>query len=241
MARYTGPKLKLSRREGTDLFLKSSRRAFDSKAKADSKPGQHGRISGARQSDYGTQLREKQKLKRMYGVLERQFRRYYQEASSRKGNTGEHLIMLLESRLDNVVYRMGFGATRAEARQLVSHRAITINGDTAGIASMRVRPGDLVGVREKARKQGRIAEALTLAGQTGFPSWVDVDTTKLEGKFKSTPERSDVAKDVNESLVVELVFAISVRVEPVSADTGNKFSDRVGQPVRCNRPSALSA
>ncbi len=134
MARYTGPKLKLSRREGTDLFLKSSRRAFDSKAKADSKPGQHGRISGARQSDYGTQLREKQKLKRMYGVLERQFRRYYQEASSRKGNTGEHLIMLLESRLDNVVYRMGFGATRAEARQLVSHRAIAINGETAGIA-----------------------------------------------------------------------------------------------------------
>jgi small subunit ribosomal protein S4 len=204
VARYTGPKLKLSRREGTDLFLKSSRRAFDSKAKADSKPGQHGRISGARQSDYGTQLREKQKLKRMYGVLERQFRRYYQEASSRKGNTGEHLIMLLESRLDNVVYRMGFGATRAEARQLVSHRAITVNGESAGIASMRVRPGDMVAVREKARKQGRIAEALTLAGQTGFPSWVDVDTTKLEGKFKATPDRSDVAKDVNESLVVEL-------------------------------------
>lgn len=204
MARYTGPKLKLSRREGTDLFLKSSRRAFDSKAKADSKPGQHGRISGARQSDYGTQLREKQKLKRMYGVLERQFRRYYQEASSRKGNTGEHLIMLLESRLDNVVYRMGFGATRAEARQLVSHRAITINGDTAGIPSMRVRAGDLVAVREKARKQGRITEALTLAGQAGFPSWVDVDTTKLEGKFKSAPERGDVAQDVNESLVVEL-------------------------------------
>ena len=204
MARYTGPKLKLSRREGTDLFLKSSRRAFDSKAKADSKPGQHGRISGARQSDYGTQLREKQKLKRMYGVLERQFRRYYHEASSRKGNTGEHLIMLLESRLDNVVYRMGFGATRAEARQLVSHRAITINGDTAGIPSMRVRAGDLVAVREKARKQGRITEALTLAGQAGFPSWVDVDTAKLEGKFKSAPERGDVAQDVNESLVVEL-------------------------------------
>ena len=204
MARYTGPKLKLSRREGTDLFLKSSRRAFDSKAKADSKPGQHGRTSGARQSDYGTQLREKQKLKRMYGVLERQFRRYYHEASSKKGNTGEHLIMLLESRLDNVVYRMGFGATRAEARQLVSHRAIQLNGETAGIASMRVRAGDLIAVREKARKQGRIAESLTLAGQTGFPSWVDVDPAKLEGKFKSTPDRADVAKDVNESLVVEL-------------------------------------
>ncbi len=154
MARYTGPKLKLSRREGTDLFLKSSRRAFDSKAKADSKPGQHGRISGARQSDYGTQLREKQKLKRMYGVLERQFRRYYQEASSRKGNTGEHLIMLLESRLDNVVYRMGFGATRAEARQLVSHRAITINGETAGIASMRVRAGDLIARARKGAQAG---------------------------------------------------------------------------------------
>jgi small subunit ribosomal protein S4 len=204
VARYTGPKLKLSRREGTDLFLKSSRRAFDSKAKADSKPGQHGRISGARQSDYGTQLREKQKLKRMYGVLERQFRRYYQEASQRKGNTGEHLIMLLESRLDNVVYRMGFGSTRAEARQLVSHRAITLNGDTAGIPSMHVRVGDVIAVREKAKKQGRIAEAVGLAEQSGFPSWVEVDSKKLEGKFKSNPDRGDVAQDVNESLVVEL-------------------------------------
>jgi small subunit ribosomal protein S4 len=173
VARYTGPKLKLSRREGTDLFLKSSRRAFDSKAKADSKPGQHGRISGARQSDYGTQLREKQKVKRMYGVLERQFRRYYQEAARRKGNTGEHLLILLESRLDNVVYRMGFGSTRAEARQLVSHRAIAVNGETAGIASMLVRPGDVISVREKAKKQGRIQEALSLAEGTGFPSWVD--------------------------------------------------------------------
>jgi small subunit ribosomal protein S4 len=204
VARYTGPKLKLSRREGTDLFLKSSRRAFDSKAKADSKPGQHGRTSGARQSDYGTQLREKQKVKRMYGVLERQFRRYYQEASRRKGNTGEHLIMLLESRLDNVVYRMGFGATRAEARQLVSHRAITLNGEAAGIPSMRVKPGDIIVVREKAKKQGRIQEALTLAGQTGFPSWVDVDAQKMEGKFKQLPDRGEVAQDVNESLVVEL-------------------------------------
>ena len=204
MARYTGPKLKLSRREGTDLFLKSSRRAFDSKAKADSKPGQHGRISGARQSDYGTQLREKQKLKRMYGVLERQFRRYYQEASRRKSNTGEHLIMLLESRLDNVVYRMGFGATRAEARQLVSHRAIALNGETAGIASMRVKTGDIIAVREKAKKQGRIQEAMTLAEQSGLPSWVDVDSKKLEGRFKQLPDRGEVAQDVNESLVVEL-------------------------------------
>jgi small subunit ribosomal protein S4 len=204
MARYTGAKLKLSRREGTDLFLKSARRALDSKCKADSKPGQHGRISGARMSDYGVQLREKQKVKRMYGVLERQFRRYFAEADRRKGNTGANLIALLESRLDNVVYRMGFGSTRAEARQLVSHCAVTVNGETANIPSMLIKAGDLIAIREKAKKQGRIAEALTLAGQSGFPSWVDVDTTKLEGKFRSVPERGEVAQDINESLVVEL-------------------------------------
>jgi small subunit ribosomal protein S4 len=204
MARYTGPKLKLSRREGTDLFLKSARRALDTKCKADSKPGQHGRISGARTSDYGVQLREKQKVKRMYGVLERQFRRYFAEASRRKGNTGARLIELLESRLDNVVYRMGFGSTRAEARQLVSHCSILLNGQTANIASMLVKPGDVITVKDKAKKQARIAEALTLAGQSGFPSWVSVDLTKLEGTFKALPDRSDVAQDVNESLVVEL-------------------------------------
>ena len=204
MARYLGPKAKLSRREGTDLFLKSARRSLADKAKFDSKPGQHGRTSGQRMSDFGLQLREKQKVKRMYGVLERQFRRYYQEAARRKGNTGEHLLMLLESRLDNVVYRMGFGSTRAEARQLVSHRAITLNGETASIASMLVRPGDVVSVREKARKQGRIQESLSLAEQTGFPSWVEVDAKKMEGKFKSTPDRQEIAQDVNESLVVEL-------------------------------------
>jgi small subunit ribosomal protein S4 len=204
MARYTGAKLKLSRREGTDLFLKSARRALDTKCKADSKPGQHGRVSGARTSDYGTQLREKQKVKRMYGVLERQFRRYFSEASRRKGNTGEALIALLESRLDNVVYRMGFGSTRAEARQLVSHCAITLNGTVANIPSMLVKPGDLISVREKAKKQTRITEALSLAEQSGFPSWVDVDLNKMEGKFKQMPDRSDVAQDVNESLVVEL-------------------------------------
>ena len=204
MARYLGPKAKLSRREGTDLFLKSARRAISDKAKFDSKPGQHGRTSGSRTSDFGLQLREKQKVKRMYGVLERQFRRYYQEAARRKGNTGEHLLLLLESRLDNVVYRMGFGSTRAEARQLVSHRAIAINGQTAGIASMLVKPGDVITVREKAKKQGRIQEALTLAEQSGFPSWVDVDSKKMEGKFKSTPDRQEIAQDVNESLVVEL-------------------------------------
>ena len=204
MARYTGPKLKQSRREGTDLFLKSARRALDTKCKADSKPGQHGRISGARTSDYGVQLREKQKVKRMYGVLERQFRRYFAEASRRKGNTGARLIELLESRLDNVVYRMGFGSTRAEARQLVSHCLITLNGETANIPSMLVKPGDVITVRDKAKKQARIAEALSLAEQSGFPNWVEVNKDKLEGKFKALPDRADVAQDVNESLVVEL-------------------------------------
>lgn len=204
MARYTGPKLKLSRREGTDLMLKSARRALDTKCKADSKPGQHGRISGARTSDFGVQLREKQKVKRMYGVLERQFRRYFAEAARIKGNTGANLIALLESRLDNVVYRMGFGSTRAEARQLVSHNLITINGATASIASMIVKPGDVITVRERAKKQLRIADALSLAEQSGFPSWVEVDPKKMEGKFKTAPDRSDVAQDVNESLVVEL-------------------------------------
>ena len=163
MARYTGPKLKLSRREGTDLFLKSARRALDTKCKADSKPGQHGRISGARNSDFATQLREKQKVKRMYGVLERQFRRYFAEADRIKGNTGENLIGLLESRLDNVVYRMGFGSTRAEARQLVSHCAITLNGKTVNVPSVIVKAGDLIAIRERSRKQLRINEALQLA------------------------------------------------------------------------------
>jgi small subunit ribosomal protein S4 len=204
MARYTGPKLKLSRREGTDLFLKSARRSLDSKCKADSKPGQHGRTSGARLSDYGVQLREKQKIKRMYGLLERQFRRYFAEAGRRKGNTGSNLITLLESRLDNVVYRMGFGSTRSEARQLVSHGAIALNGRTASVASMLVSAGDTVSVRERARKQGRVQEALSLAEQSGFPSWVEVDPKKFEGRFKAAPERGDVAQDINESLVVEL-------------------------------------
>ncbi len=204
MARYTGPKAKLSRREGTDLFLKSARRSLDSKCKADSKPGQHGRTSGQRTSDYGVQLREKQKVKRMYGVLERQFRRYFAEATRRKGNTGEHLLMLLESRLDNVVYRMGIASTRAEARQLVSHRAIAVNGATLNIPSAIVKPNDIVAVREKSRTQARIQDALNLADQNGFPSWVSVDKTKMEGTFKSLPERSDIAADINESLIVEL-------------------------------------
>ena len=204
MARYIGPKAKLSRREGTDLFLKSARRSLDSKCKLDSKPGQHGRTSGARTSDYGNQLREKQKVKRMYGILERQFRRYFAEADRRKGNTGENLLKLLESRLDNVAYRMGFGSTRAEARQLVSHKALTVNGEVVNIASYQVKSGDVVAVREKAKKQARILEALSLAEQSGMPSWVSVDAKKMEGIFKSMPDRSEIANDVNESLIVEL-------------------------------------
>jgi len=204
LARYIGPKCKLSRREGTDLFLKSARRSFDSKCKSESKPGQHGRTSGARTSDYGLQLREKQKLKRMYGVLEKQFRKYFAEADRRRGNTGETLIQLLESRLDNVVYRMGFGSTRAEARQLVNHRAIELNGRTADIASIIVKPGDVVAVREKARSQVRIRESLDLATGIGLPQWVEVDASKLTGTFKQAPDRVDVARDVNEAMVVEL-------------------------------------
>jgi small subunit ribosomal protein S4 len=204
MARYTGPKCKLSRREGTDLFLKSARRPLESKCKLDSKPGQHGRTSGARTSDYGLQLREKQKLKRMYGVLEKQFRKYFVEAERRRGNTGETLIQLLESRLDNVVYRMGFGSTRAEARQLVAHRAIEINGRTADVPSMMVKAGDVVTIREKAKKQSRIKESIDLATGIGLPQWVQVDTTALSGVFKQVPDRADVARDINESMVVEL-------------------------------------
>ncbi len=204
MARYLGPKAKLSRREGTDLFLKSARRSLDSKCKLDSKPGQHGRTSGSRPSDYGLQLREKQKVRRMYGVLERQFRRYMAEAERRRGNTGVTLFQLLESRLDNVVYRMGFGSTRAEARQLVSHRSVAVNGQTVNIASAMVRPNDVVMVREKAKKQARVQDSLNLAEQSGFPSWVTVDKTKMEGVFKNVPDRSDIASDINESLIVEL-------------------------------------
>ena len=204
MARYTGPSCKLSRREGTDLSLKSARRSLDSKCKLDSKPGQHGRTSGARTSDYGKQLREKQKVKRMYGVLEKQFRRYFAEASRRKGNTGETLLQLLESRLDNVVYRMGFGSTRAEARQLVSHKAIMVNGKAVNIPSYSVKLNDVVSIREKSKTQARIVESVTLAEQMGFPLWVNVDAKKLEGSFKSIPDRADLSQEINESLIVEL-------------------------------------
>ncbi|MEI6200277.1 MAG: 30S ribosomal protein S4 [Actinomycetota bacterium] len=204
MARYLGPKAKLSRREGTDLFLKSARRAIGDKAKFDSKPGQHGRTSGARTSDYGLQLREKQKVKRMYGVLERQFRRYFEEADRRRGNTGANLLFLLESRLDNVVYRMGFGSTRAEARQLVSHKAITVNGSSVNIPSYMVKAGDVIALREKSKKQNRVVEALQLAAQVGMPAWVEVNADKAEGVFKSVPDRDQFAADINESMIVEL-------------------------------------
>ena len=204
MARYIGPKAKLSRREGTDLFLKSARRSIADKAKFDTKPGQHGRTSGQRTSDYGLQLREKQKVKRMYGVLEKQFRRYFETADRKRGNTGANLLSLLECRLDNVVYRMGFGSTRAEARQLVSHKAITVNGQSVNIPSFSVKEGDVVALREQSKKQARVVEALQLAGQVGFPAWVEVSADKAEGTFKKSPDRDEFAADINESLIVEL-------------------------------------
>jgi small subunit ribosomal protein S4 len=203
MARYLGPKLKLSRREGTDLFLKSGVRAIDSKCKIDTAPGQHGARKG-RLSDYGLQLREKQKVRRLYGVLEKQFRGYYKEAARRKGNTGENLLQLLEGRLDNVVYRMGFGATRAEARQLVSHKAIMVNGSVVNVPSFNISPNDVVSIREKAKKQARIKAALELFDQREKPTWLEVDKDKMEGTYKRFPERSDLSADINEQLIVEL-------------------------------------
>lgn len=203
MARYIGPKCKLARREGTDLMLKSPTRALDSKCKMEKVPGQHG-DRRTRISDYGVQLREKQKVRRIYGVLERQFRNYYKAASRMKGSTGENLLQLLEGRLDNVVYRMGFGVTRSEARQLVSHKAILVNGKAVNIPSYQVAPGDVISVRERARKQLRIQEALGVAEQIGAPDWVEVDSKKMEGVYKAVPERSELPPDINESLVVEL-------------------------------------
>ena len=204
MARLLGPKAKLSRREGTDLFLKSARRAISDKSKFESKPGQHGRTSGSRTSDFGLQLREKQKVKRMYGVLERQFRRYFAEAERRKGNTGANLLMLLESRLDNVVYRMGFGSTRAEARQLVSHKGITVNGNVVNISSYLVKAGDAVAVREKSKKQLRVTDSVKLAESIGLPEWVKVDVAKLEGVFTKAPDRDQFGAEIKEALIVEL-------------------------------------
>lgn len=203
MARYIGPKCKLSRREGVDLFLKSAARPLASKCNAERPPGQHG-ARRMRLSDYGLQLREKQKLRRMYGVLERQFRNYYKKAAQRKGSTGENLLKLLECRLDNVVYRMGFGSTRAEARQLVSHRTVMVNDQVVNIPSYQVKPDDVVSIREKSRNQVRIQNALQLAQSIGLADWVDVDSSKLSGVFKRVPDRGDLPADINESLVVEL-------------------------------------
>ncbi|EEW09655.1 30S ribosomal protein S4 [Vibrio mimicus VM573] len=198
-----GPKLKLSRREGTDLFLKSGVRAIDTKCKIDNAPGVHGARRG-RLSEYGVQLREKQKVRRIYGVLEKQFRNYYKEAARLKGNTGENLLQLLEGRLDNVVYRMGFGATRAEARQLVSHKAILVNGKVVNVPSFNVAANDVVAIREKAKKQSRIKAALEVAEQREKPTWIEVDVNTMEGTFKRLPERSDLSADINEQLIVEL-------------------------------------
>jgi small subunit ribosomal protein S4 len=204
MARYLGPKCKLSRREGTDLFLKSGVRPLEGKCKLEVPPGG---IKGERKqrlSDYGLQLREKQKLRRMYGVLEKQFRNYYIKASGRPGATGSTLLQMLEGRLDNVVYRMGFASTRSEARQLVSHKSISVNGDVVGIPSYQCKAGDVVAVREKAQKQLRISAALQIKSQVGFPQWVDVDEKKFSGTFKQLPDREDILPDINENLVVEL-------------------------------------
>lgn len=203
MARYIGPKCKLSRREGMDLSLKSPARPLESKCNLERPPGQHGGRR-PRLSDYGMQLREKQKLRRIYGILERQFANYYKEAARRKGSTGENLLKLLETRLDNVTYRMGFGVTRAEARQLVSHRAILVNGQRVNIPSYQVSPQDVVSIHDKSRNQTRIQYALQLAQNRGFVDWVDVDADKMTGIFKRVPDRSDLPADINESLVVEL-------------------------------------
>ena len=204
MARYIGPKLKLSRREGTDLGLKSGVKPYDVKTKKAARPpGQHG-VSRNKSSEYSLQLREKQKVKRIYGVLERQFANYYKEAARKRGATGENLLAMLESRLDNVVYRMGFGSTRAEARQLVNHKGIEVNGQTVNIASYQVKTDDVITIRQKAKKQARITEALELADKIGFPAWVSVDRQKMEAVFKSVPERIDLDRDINEQLIVEL-------------------------------------
>lgn len=203
MARYLGPSCKLSRREGTDLFLKSRGKSLDGKCKLDQRPGQHG-AKRTRNSDYALQLRAKQRLRRIYGVLEKQFRNYYKAADSQKGATGQNLLDILESRLDNVVYRMGYASTRAEARQLVSHKAIVVNDRTINVPSYQVAAGDLVKIREKSKSQQRIKDALTVAEQYGFPSWVEVNTKDMSGTFKSVPDRAELGAEINEQLVVEL-------------------------------------
>ena len=204
MARYLGPKCKLSRREGTDLFLKSGIKPLESKCKLEVPPGGIKGDRRTRLSGYGVQLREKQKLRRMYGVLERQFRIYYTKAAGRPGSTGENLLRFLEGRLDNVVYRMGFATTRAEARQLVGHKAIKVNGETVNVPSYQCAAGDVIAVREKSQSQARIAAALAIATQVGLPDWVDVDSAKFTGTLKALPDRDQILPDINENLVVEL-------------------------------------
>jgi small subunit ribosomal protein S4 len=205
MARYIGPSCKLARREGTDLFLKSPARSLSDKCKLEQKPGQHGAAKKGKSSDYSAQLREKQKVRRMYGVLERQFRVYFARAAQRKGSTGENLLRLLETRLDNVVYRMGFAVTRAQARQLVGHGGIMVNGKRVDLPSYQLKTGDQVQIAERAKEQLRIKEALTLSQQMDLaPSWVEVDAAKLSGSVKQLPERSDVSAEINENLIVEL-------------------------------------
>ncbi|MCB1552289.1 MAG: 30S ribosomal protein S4 [Xanthomonadales bacterium] len=205
MARYIGPTCKLARREGADLSLKSPARAIDSKCKLEQKPGQHGAARKGKLSDYAVQLREKQKVKRIYGLLERQFRNYYKKASSKKGNTGESLLQLLESRLDNVVYRMGFAVTRPQARQLVSHRGVSVNGKPVNLPSYQVKAGDVISLTEKAQRQLRVQESMTLSQEMDLaPAWIEVDAKKFSGVFKAMPERSDLPTDINEALIVEL-------------------------------------
>lgn len=205
MARYRGATCKLARREGADLSLKSPARALDSKCKLETKPGQHGANRRIRMSDYAVQLREKQKVKRMYGVLERQFRNYYGKANATKGNTGENLLRLLERRLDNVVFRMGFAVTRAQARQMVTHKGVLVNGQKVNIPSYQVKPGDEVSLTEKARNQLRVKEAAELAESMDLrPMWVEVDSTKFAGVFKAVPDRGDLPADINENLIIEL-------------------------------------
>jgi small subunit ribosomal protein S4 len=203
MARYTGPRCKLMRREGLDLSLVSTRKSVDAKCKLNVLPGQHGANTKNKISGFGIQLREKQKIRRIYGVLEKQFRRYFAKASQLKGSTGHNLLKLLESRLDNVVYRMGFGSTRAEARQLVSHKAVLVNGVSVNIPSYSVKSGDIISIKDKSKNQVRIQESLSLAEQVGFPVWVEVNSKKMEGTFKVAPDRSEISSDINEQLVVE--------------------------------------
>ncbi|MEY4211070.1 MAG: hypothetical protein RLZ92_1451 [Pseudomonadota bacterium] len=203
MARYLGPSCKLSRREGTDLFLKSRGKSLEGKCKLDQRPGQHG-AKRTRNSDYALQLRAKQRLRRIYGVLEKQFRNYYKAADLQKGATGQNLLNFLESRLDNVVYRMGYASTRAEARQLVSHKSIVVNDQLINIPSYQVTAGDLIKIREKSKSQQRIKDSLMIAEQYGFPNWVEVNPKDMSGVFKSVPDRIELGAEINEQLVVEL-------------------------------------